>query len=69
MALKHISENREAMDEIVEELLEVETMDGARFREVLAKSGDHPGGKHSEKIEILGQIRDSKSRDGGESEN
>lgn len=36
-ALKHIQENREAMDKIVEELMEVETMDGSRFRELLAQ--------------------------------
>ena len=37
VALKHIRDNREAIDEIVEELLEVETMDGERFREILSK--------------------------------
>ena len=37
VALKQIADNREAIDVIVEELLEVETMDGERFREILAK--------------------------------
>lgn len=37
IALKHIQENREAIDKIVEELMDVETMDGDRFREMLAQ--------------------------------
>eukprot|EP01023_Acetabularia_acetabulum_P046369 TRINITY_DN477_c0_g1_i11.p1 TRINITY_DN477_c0_g1~~TRINITY_DN477_c0_g1_i11.p1 ORF type:complete len:688 (-),score=212.21 TRINITY_DN477_c0_g1_i11:253-2316(-) len=37
IALQHIQENREAIDKIVEELLEIETMDGDRFRELIGK--------------------------------
>ena len=37
VALKHIRDNREAIDVITEELIEVETMTGERFREILAK--------------------------------
>mmetsp|Transcript_2612 Transcript_2612/g.4124 ORF Transcript_2612/g.4124 Transcript_2612/m.4124 type:complete len:710 (+) Transcript_2612:83-2212(+) len=36
VALAQIRDNREAIDTIVEELLETETMDGARLREILA---------------------------------
>ena len=36
-ALAHIKNNRQAMDVIVEELMETETMTGERFREILAK--------------------------------
>eukprot|EP01026_Neomeris_dumetosa_P029137 TRINITY_DN2361_c0_g1_i3.p1 TRINITY_DN2361_c0_g1~~TRINITY_DN2361_c0_g1_i3.p1 ORF type:complete len:687 (-),score=140.31 TRINITY_DN2361_c0_g1_i3:231-2291(-) len=35
IALDHIQSNREAIDKIVDELVEVETMDGDRFRELL----------------------------------
>ena len=35
VALEQIRENREAIDVIVEELLETETMTGERFREIL----------------------------------
>ncbi len=69
MALKHISENREAMDEIVEELLEVETMDGARFREVLAKYATIPEENIPKKIEMWANPRLQNAIDGGEFEN
>ena len=42
VALGHIKDNREAIDVIVEELLETETMDGARFREILAQYVEIP---------------------------
>ena len=41
-ALKHVRDNREAIDAIVEELLETETMSGDRFRELLAKYTEIP---------------------------
>merc|ERR1711871_426527 len=69
MALKHISENREAMDEIVEELLEVETMDGARFREVLVKYATIPEENIPKKIEMWANPRLQNAIDGGEFEN
>jgi len=37
VALSQIKDNREAIDVIVEELLETETMDGERFREILSR--------------------------------
>lgn len=37
VALSQIKDNREAIDVIVEELLETETMDGERFREILSQ--------------------------------
>jgi len=37
VAVSQISDNREAIDAVVEELLEVETMTGERFREILSK--------------------------------
>eukprot|EP01024_Parvocaulis_polyphysoides_P028560 TRINITY_DN25803_c0_g1_i2.p1 TRINITY_DN25803_c0_g1~~TRINITY_DN25803_c0_g1_i2.p1 ORF type:complete len:683 (-),score=194.45 TRINITY_DN25803_c0_g1_i2:234-2282(-) len=37
IALQHMQENREAIDKIVEELVEIETMDGDRFRELLGQ--------------------------------
>ena len=37
MALAHIRDNRVAIDALVEELLETETIDGARLREVLGQ--------------------------------
>ncbi|OUS42488.1 FtsH-like protein Pftf precursor [Ostreococcus tauri] len=37
VALKHIRDNREVIDVITEELMEVETMTGERFREILSK--------------------------------
>ena len=36
VAMQQISDNREAIDLIVEELLETETMTGERLREILA---------------------------------
>ena len=42
MALQQIRDNREAIDLIVEELLETETMDGERFREILAQYATIP---------------------------
>merc|ERR1719329_1473033 len=42
MALGHIRDNREAIEEIVDELQETETMDGDRFREILAKYAEIP---------------------------
>merc|ERR1712060_625014 len=42
VALKQLSDNREAMDVIVAELNEVETMEGDRFRELLAQFVDIP---------------------------
>jgi cell division protease FtsH len=37
VALRHIQDNREAMDRIVEVLVEKETLTGDEFREMLAK--------------------------------
>lgn len=37
VAVKQIRDNREAIDAVVEELLEVETMTGERFREILSQ--------------------------------
>jgi cell division protease FtsH len=37
VALKHISENREAIDRIVEDLLEKETLTGDEFRTLLSQ--------------------------------
>mmetsp|Transcript_2194 Transcript_2194/g.7849 ORF Transcript_2194/g.7849 Transcript_2194/m.7849 type:complete len:700 (+) Transcript_2194:173-2272(+) len=37
IAKRQISENREAIDKVVEELIEVETMTGDRFREILSE--------------------------------
>ena len=42
VALQQIRDNREAIDLIVEELLETETMDGERFREILAQYATIP---------------------------
>jgi len=42
IALQQIKDNREAIDVIVEELLETETMDGARFREILSQYTEIP---------------------------
>lgn len=42
VALKQISDNREAMDAIVEELVVVETMTGDRFREILSQYTEIP---------------------------
>lgn len=42
VALSQLLENRVAMDAIVEELCEVETMDGDRFREMLSKYVEIP---------------------------
>lgn len=42
VALKHIAENREAMDTAVELLLEKETMTGDEFRAIVAKFADIP---------------------------
>merc|ERR1719454_1497792 len=42
VALKHIGDNREAIDAIVDELLETETMDGDRFREILSQYAEIP---------------------------
>ena len=69
MALKHISENREALDEIVEELLEVETMDGARFREILSKHATIPEENIPKKIEMWANPRLQNAIDGSEFKN
>ena len=69
MALKHISDNREALDEIVEELLEVETMDGARFREILAKYATIPEENIPKKVEMWANPRLQNAIDGSEFEN
>jgi cell division protease FtsH len=37
VALRHMAENREAVDKIVEVLLEKETMSGDQFREILSQ--------------------------------
>jgi len=42
VALRQIKDNREAIDVIVEELLEVETMTGERFREILSQYASIP---------------------------
>merc|ERR1712070_469705 len=42
VALSQIKDNREAIDVIVEELLETETMDGERFREILSQYASIP---------------------------
>jgi cell division protease FtsH len=41
-ALAHIRDNREAVDRITEELIEIETMSGERFREILSEYVDIP---------------------------
>ena len=69
MALKHISDNREALDEIVEELLEVETMDGARFREILAKYATIPEENIPKKVEMWANPRLQNAIDGSEFKN
>jgi len=69
MALKHISDNREALDEIVEELLEVETMDGARFREILAKYATIPEVNIPKKVEMWANPRLQNAIDGSEFKN
>ncbi len=42
VALKHISENREAIDRIVEALMEKETLTGDEFRAMLAQYTEIP---------------------------
>ena len=42
VALRQIKDNREAIDVIVEELLEVETMTGERFRDILSQYASIP---------------------------
>jgi len=69
MALKHISDNREALDEIVEELLEVETIDGARFREILAKYATIPEENIPKKVEMWANPRLQNAIDGSEFKN
>jgi len=66
MALKHITDNREALDEIVEELLEVETMDGARFREILSKYATIPEENIPKKVEMWKNPRLQNAIDGSE---
>ncbi len=50
VAVKQIRENREAIDAITEELLEVETMTGERFREILSQYAEIP------EVNIPGEI-------------
>ena len=50
VAVKQIRENREAIDAITEELLEVETMTGERFRGILSQYVEIP------EVNIPGEI-------------
>ena len=50
VAVNQIRENREAIDAITEELLEVETMTGERFREILSQYAEIP------EVNIPGEI-------------
>lgn len=60
VALKHISDNREAIDEIVEILIEKETIDGDEFRSILSKyttiPEDHMQAVEAQKEGVAGQL-------------
>lgn len=60
LALKHISDNREAIDEIVEILIEKETIDGDEFRSILSKytpiPEDHLQAVAAQKEGVAGQL-------------
>jgi len=47
VALKHIRDNREAIDYIVDELIEKETITGEEFRSILGQYADIPQGNRS----------------------
>ena len=53
VALQQIRDNREAIDVIVEELLETETMTGERFREILSEYVTIPEEKIPKEIVIV----------------
>jgi len=53
VALGHIKNNREAIDRIVEELCEVETMSGERFREILSEYTTIPEENIPKKVEEI----------------
>lgn len=59
VAVKQIRDNREAIDVITEELMEVETMTGERFREILAQFVEIPA------VNIPGEVKMATVNAGG----